>query len=334
MRRTALNTIVALLTGVASASGQALLPPKGEAYASVLFTNVFVKNHFLPAHPVDIGHIDTNVTLFDLTYGLTDRMAVTVGLPLVVSRYKGAFPHQPTNPEGPDNGEWNTNFQDLRFNVRYNLVKGPVAVTPYIGSVMPSNGYDFLAHSAPGRQLTEVQVGLSAATLLDQITPGLFLQARYGFAFMEKTLDVRPNNSNVDVELGYFLSPTIRVFGMAAGHYSHDGIDLPIPPIARVTLTPEQLTHHDQIVQEHYFNLGVGTSITLTESLDLYGSFVKQMAGRNTHQIDRALSMGVSWRFKRGRTEDLSAVTAPPAQVADRSARKSLVRCLCQKTAS
>ena len=155
-----------------------------------------------------------------------------------------------------------------------------------------------------------------------------------GFAFMEKTLDIRPNSSNLDVELGYFVSPRLRVFGMAAGHYSHDGIDLPVPPIARVTLTPEELIHHDQIVQEHFFNLGVGTSFSLTESLDLFGSYVKQMAGRNTHEVDRALSIGLSWRFKRGKTEDLSAVTAPPAPVGEQNARKSLVRCLCQKTAS
>jgi hypothetical protein len=40
----------------------------------------------------------------------------------------------------------------------------------------------------------------------------------------------------------------------------YNGIDLPIPPIARVVLPPAA---HDRIVREHFLNLSVGTASAL-----------------------------------------------------------------------
>ena len=81
-------------------------------------------------------------------------------------------------------------------------------------------------------------------------------------------------------------------------------------------------------------NVGGGTSISLTESIDLFGAFMKQIAGRNGHKIDRAVSLGITWSFRRQTLEDIVPVTAPPAApqtAALTPARKSLLRCLCQK---
>jgi hypothetical protein len=339
---TMLTWVVLLSLGTAAtARAQAFVPPKGDAFASVVFTNMFVENHFLPDRRVDVGHIDSNVALFDLTYGLTDRAAVTIGIPLVVSRYQGAFPHQPANPDAPDNSGWNSTFSDFRFSARYNLLRGPVAITPYVGSLVPSHAYDYVAHAAPGKNMRELQVGVAAAGLLDRFVPGMFVQGRYGFAVVEETVGIRPNYSSGDVEVGYFVTPSVRVFGMAAGRYSLDGIDLPIPPIARVVLPPEQLLNHDRIVREHFLNLSAGASVSLTESVDLFGAFMKQVTGRNTHEISRGISVGMSWAFKRQRNDE-AATSAPsqrpsPAPIAAEpgvdpgAAKRSLLRCLCQK---
>jgi hypothetical protein len=215
--RVVVGALLLALVPAATARAQALVPPKGDAFASLVFTNMFVENHFLPDYRVDVGHIDTNVALFDLTYGVTDRMAVTIGIPLVVSRYQGAFPHQPTNPDAPDNSGWNSTFSDFRFNVRYNLLSGPVAITPYVGSLVPSHAYDYVAHAAPGKQMRELQVGVAAAGLLDRLVPGMFVQGRYGFAVVEENVGIRPNYSSGDIEVGYFVTPSVRVFAMASG---------------------------------------------------------------------------------------------------------------------
>lgn len=334
------------VTGVARA--QAFVPARGDAFASIVFTNMLVENHFLPAHRVDVGHIDSNIALFDLTYGVTDRMAVTVGIPLVVSRYQGAFPHQAANPGAPDNTGWNSTFSDFRFNVRYNLARGPVAVTPYVGTLVPSHGYDYVAHSAPGKRLRELQFGVAAAGLLDRVLSGLFVQGRYGFAVVQEAVNIRPNHSSGDIEVGYFVSPSVRVFAMASGRYTHAGIDLPIPPIARATLPPEQFLNHDRIVREHFFNLSAGTSVSITDAVDVFASFMKQQAGRNTHDVSRAVSIGMSWALKRSNANDRGAEAArrqprgdeertaasrdTTAEVTPAAARRSLLRCLCQKT--
>ena len=79
-----------LVSGTAAtARAQAWLPAKGEGTVSVLFTNVLSKDHYLPDERFDFGHIDSNTMLFDVTYGVSDRLAVTAGLPVVMSRYRG-----------------------------------------------------------------------------------------------------------------------------------------------------------------------------------------------------------------------------------------------------
>ena len=80
-----------LVSGTAAtARAQAWLPAKGEGTVSVLFTNVLSKDHYLPDERFDFGHIDSNTMLFDVTYGVSDRLAVTAGLPVVMSRYRGS----------------------------------------------------------------------------------------------------------------------------------------------------------------------------------------------------------------------------------------------------
>jgi hypothetical protein len=114
-------------------------------------------------------------------------------------------------------------------------------------------------------------------------------------------------------------------------------------------LPPEQFVNHDQIVREHYLNLSAGTSVSLSDSVDVFAAFMKQKAGRNTHEVSRAISIGMSWAFKRQREpDDIAAAAAPTGRAVeslDRQrgdtqaaaateqtpARRSLLRCLCQK---
>ena len=311
-----------LFAAPSPASAQAWLPAQGEGYVSMVYTNLFVNRHYLPTTRYDIGEIDTNSFLFDASYGVTDRMAVSMSLPLMISRYRGSFPHHGTQPVPMDDGTWHSTFQDLRFNVRYTFVRGPLAVTPFVGTALPSHGYEYWAHSAAGRRLREVQAGVTAASQLDAITRGLFVQGRYAFGFSERALDIRPNHSYADVEVGYFVSRSVRLFGLGAGQLTHDGIDLPPPGLA-LLLTPEQRQHHDQIGRDNSLNIGTGAAIELTDSVGLFGSFLKQVAGRNGHQINRAVSLGLTWSFRRS-SEPL---------IRD-SRQRPLARCGCQKAVS
>jgi hypothetical protein len=273
-----------------------------------------------------VGPIDTTVLLADLTYGLTDRIAVDVALPLVTSKYSGPRPHPNTDV---DDGSYRTSATDLRFAVRYNVTRGGAVITPYIGSIVPSNDYAFYGHAAPGQRLRELQVGLYAAKLFDRGLPGLFVSGRYGYGFVEKVLDISHNRSLADLEVGYFFSPRFRAFTMMNAGYTHGGIDSPLNGLAG--LPPEYRTNHDQIQKVHHLNMGGGAAYSITDSFDVFGSFSRLVTGRNGHALDRGITVGASWSFSRKKSEDVVASNAPPA-----GGRRegSLIRCICQKSGS
>jgi hypothetical protein len=297
------------------ADAQAWLPGKGEGTVAVVFTNVKSQDHFLPDRRYDFGRIDANTILADVTYGITDRVAVTFGVPVVVSRYRGNFPHRPITL---DDGQWHATTQDFRFSVRYNVMRGPLVVTPFVGTDLPSRTYEFYAHAAPGRRLKEIAGGVSVAKLF--AVQGIILQGRYALTFSEGALEQSRRFSVASIEGGYFVTPSLRLLAMVSARIGHTGIDL--YPDSGAVLPAEVFTHHDQISRESFTNLGGGASYSLTERMDLFGAFTTTVQGRNTHAVNRGLSIGVSWSFG---PDDEAAL------MADTRRKKSLARCVCEK---
>ena len=299
-----LAPLVAAVLGGTPDSGwaQAWLPAKAEGYVSTVYSNVFSDTHYLPTERHDLGRIDSHVFLLDTTYGITDRIAVSVSLPLIMSRYTGQHAHHGTQSTVMDDGSWHSTFQDFRFSVRYNAVRGQTVITPFIGSAVPSHKYEYWAHSAAGRRLGELHAGLAAARLLDGIAPGLFVQGRYSYVFPQRVvdegLDLRPHRSNTDLEIGYFVTPSFSLAALAAAQITHAGIDLP-PPGVENPLTTVQRKHHDQIARENFLNLGVSAAFEFNQSIAVHGSVLRQVAGRNNHQVGRSVSVGLTWSFHR-----------------------------------
>jgi hypothetical protein len=191
-------------------------------------------------------------------------------------------------------------------------------VTPFVGTLVPSHDYIYFAHAAPGRNLKELQVGLVAAKLLDQLVPGLFVQGRYSYGFTEKVRDISHNRSNMDFEVGYFLTPSLRLLGLASGQYTHGGIDL----TGNLRATNLNLfLVHDQVQRDHQLNLGAGVAYALTEKIDLFSSLVHTVAKRNGHATHYGATVGVGWSFST-RSKDRAI-----AQTAERT----LLKCLCEK---
>ena len=194
------------------------------------------------------------------------------------SRYIGPFAHPQTDI---DDGVYRTSFSDVRFAVRYNLVREGAVITPYIGSVVPSSNYAYYGHAATGQQLNELQVGVYAAKLLERGLPGLFVSGRYGFGFVEKVLDISHNRSLGNLEVGYFFNSRFRAFTMANAGLTHGGIDFPINGLPGLPV--EYRPNHDQIQRVNFLEVGPGGAFSMTDSLDVFGSFSKQVAGRNGH---------------------------------------------------
>jgi len=100
------------------AAAQAWVPEKGEGTATLTLQDNFVKDHLgSGGQRFDVGHIRTFIAFQDIDYGITDKLALDVSVPFVLSKYYGPKPHQlPV-----DDGKYHGNFQDVRLNLRYNL---------------------------------------------------------------------------------------------------------------------------------------------------------------------------------------------------------------------
>lgn len=318
------------------AQAQAWVPAQGEGAVSVAFQSMRVKDHLSATTRVDVGPIDTMVVLTDVTYGITNRIALDVALPLVTSQYTGSRPHPDTHI---DDGTYRSTVTDLRVAMRYNLTRDGTIITPYVGTIVPSHRYAFYGHAAPGQRLREIQVGVYAATLLDRGLPGLFVSGRYGFGFVGKVLGISHNRSLADLEVGYFFSSRFRAFAMTNAGYTHGGIDFPLTGLPG--LRPEYRLNHDQIQKVHQLHLGAGAAYSITDSFDIVGSFSRLAAGRNGHALDRGIAVGASWSFSRKKPADTTTSRTPAGSLdkaaayapQDLSRREgSLVRCICQKS--
>jgi hypothetical protein len=312
-----------------SAQAQAWVAPKGEGSVTIAAQVMKVENHLSGTTEVAVGEIDTVAFIVDSTFSVTDKLSVDLAVPYITSRYVGPVPHPGSNR---DNGNYHGTLADLRFAVRYNLTRRGVVFTPYVGTTMPSTDYVFLAHSAPGPRLKELQFGAYAAKLFDAGIPNVFLSGRYSFGITEKVLEFRPNRSTADLEVGYFLSPRLRAFAMASGQFAHDGIDFPLG--GTPALPSAYRPVHDQIQKVHFVKVGAGAAFGVTDGFDVFGSFARQVTGRNGHALDYGITIGASWGFSLGRSRpEVEAAARSPRPVKGATARKegSLLRCICQK---
>jgi len=312
----------------AAAHAQAFVPAQGEGSVSFLFSDQFYRYHVNPTVQVDSGQIYTRTFLADVTYGLTDKIAVSIGVPMVATRYDGTAPHTLNGAVvAVDNGAWHETLQDVRFDVKYNVTRNlantGIVLTPFIGSITPSHQYDFYGHGAYGRDLNEVQIGASVAKLFEHGIPGLLIQGRYAYGFVRQVVDVAHNRSMGSLEAAYFATPKLRLLALSSGQITHGGIDFLGGPIMKAILTPDQFLHHDQIQEENMLTLGGGASYSLSDSLDVFGSMLHTVAQRNGHELARGLQVGVSWSFTTKHARSRIAAAE----------EESLVRCLCEKGA-
>jgi hypothetical protein len=324
----------AVLIVPAEAAAQAWVPAKGEGAIAIAAQSMNVKNHLAGTVPLAAGQIDTYVLLGDLSYGLTDKVAVDLAVPLVTSKYRGPFAHPGTDI---DDGTYRSTVTDFRMSVRYNITRKGMVFTPYIGTVVPSHGYQYYGHAAAGQRLREVQVGAFAAKLIASgRLAGLFVSGRAGYGFVEQVGDLSLNRTSGDFEVGYFLTPSLRAFGIVSGQYTHGGIDFPATG-GIAALPPEQRPVHDIIQQVHYVHAGGGVSYSISDSIDMFASFARLVSGRNGHALNRGITIGASWGFSRSKSNgNTTGAGAPSAEYARLTGKKegSLGRCICQKSAS
>ena len=306
---------ILLLCQASIGSAQAWLPQAREGSVSVLFQHLYVTDHLLgDGSAVDVGHITSDNLLVDATYGLTSKVALSLSVPYTASVYRGTKPH----PSVLDNGTYHGTLQDIRFDVRYNVVRSNIAITPFAAVLAPSHDYQYFAHAAPGRRLWELQIGTFVGHTFDRV-PGLFAQGRYSYGFAERLLGIRHDRSNVDLELGYFLTPSVRVFGLAATQVTHGGID--VPYLWRTQLPAALQPHHDRLARANFLEMGAGSQWSLSPTIDVFASVVTTVRGENVHALRYGVTFGTTYTFG----ERSMLLASREGQT------RRLIRCLCQK---
>src|SRR5207253_1208432 len=125
-----------------------------------------------------------------------------------------------------DNQRYHGTTQDFRLELAGNAIKHPFALTPFCAVVVPSHHYDVVGEAAPGRDLKELWVGLNAGRFLAPVLPRSYVQARYTYVFSQRFENVSTNRSNVETELGYFVTAAFALSMQLSMQRTHGGFTI------------------------------------------------------------------------------------------------------------
>jgi hypothetical protein len=312
MRRLAKALFCSLLlcAGCGRAVAQAWVPEKGDGSISTSYNFIFFRGHFTSeGKKVPEAAARAQSAVFQVEYGVTNKLALSVSLPIVAVRYASNNPPSPflqglfaqtLQSVGPnfyrhgflDDGSYHATLQDIHVNVRYNVLSRPLVITPFVTLVAPSHDYAYVGEAAPGRNLWEVQFGSSVGRTLDPFLRRAYVEAQFSFAVPEQSLNVRTTRVNIPVEFGYFLTRRIAVRGLGSWQHTYRGLRFPVD-----LTTPQLDLTHERLLKANYWHAGGGVSYALNHKTEISADVVTFLSGSNTH-YGTGLSMRISRNFK------------------------------------
>ena len=211
-RRRVLRSASAAFLVSSGVLAQAWLAPEGEASFAVGYQNTYTHDHiFSEGEERDRGRIRMSLLVFGLTYSFTDRLAAGASVPYVSARYEGNLPNIAPGLEWVDDGSYHGTVTDLRLDLRYNLLDEPAKVTPFLSVVIPTRDYASFGQAAPASGLEQYLAGVSVGRRLDPFLEAGYAQLRYTYTFVEEVIGVSHDRSNADLEIGYFLTPSLGI---------------------------------------------------------------------------------------------------------------------------
>jgi len=272
---------------------QAWTPPKGEGDYSVVLQDLYTRDHLLQeGQRLDAGHVNLVGVVQSIDFGITDKFAATLAVPFGAGRYRGKFPHQLPI----DDGTYHTSLQDLSMGLRYNWRARPLMLTPFVLGTFPINHYEHFAHSAIGTDSWEFRMGLNAGHHFETVLPRAYFQVQYSYAVVQSFMNFRPNKNRFNGEFGYFLTRRLSVRALALSQITDGGLDF--SDFHHRVATDPLWRQHDRISRTDILNLGGGAAYGITHNLDLFGSLLHTVWGRNGHALYTGVTVGVSWSFR------------------------------------
>ena len=301
LRAATIGALVLLAPALASA--QAFTPPEG--FGSVTVSAQLVDNtghRFSDGFLLSRGQSRTASLLFEVDYGITDRLAVTLGLPYVFAKYSGDLPAPSGLPVDACQC-WHSAFQDYGITARYRFGDRTWAVTPVARYSHPSHDYEYIGEAVVGKKLRELQVGVSSAVRLTGPLRKAAVQGSYLYSVVEKPIaSVSVNRTNATLGVGYALTSRLYLSGNGSWQQTHGGLRIgsptgnPFPvPGELGPIGSERFQQRDRLLRVNFWQAGGGVSYSLGP-VDVFGSVMKYVWGRNAHN-GQLYTAGVSWYF-------------------------------------
>jgi len=297
------------------AEAQAWVAPQGEGFVGFGFQHTWANEHLsFEGKAVDCGTMRAESLHLLGGFVPIERLGLTVGVAFVATKWTThGSPYNPNGykPHGPhDDGSWHATMEDARLDVRYRLFDEPLLVTPLAGIVFPTHEYVTAGHAGTGRGFVEAPVGLYAGRLLDPLLPDAWLQARYAYTFVEHTQDMETgetlntNRSNLDVELGYFLTASLSARILGAFQWGHGGLE-------DISVAGQEFEEHDRRLRASWQKIGGGVTYSAGR-VDVSFVALWTLGGKNTARW-YTLAAAVAWNFGRENFESILGTKTRPA---------------------
>jgi hypothetical protein len=223
-----------------------------------------------------------------------------------------------------DDGRYHGGLQDFRFDVRYNVSRRNLMVTPFFQAGIPSHDYPTLGHGAVGTDQREYRIGVNIGRQVGRWLPKAYVQGRYAFGMVQEVAHVAPKRSYAEFQFGYILNRHLSVQASTVWTHSHNGIDY-INGVFPNDLTDEQYLNHDRISRLNLLDVGGSATYAITRKTSLFAGWGRSISGANTHLRAIVLTVGVTKSFA-GRSREEKASALPSAEP-----QKALV-CTCAKS--
>lgn len=268
--------------------GQAWVPPKGEGNVSLTFQHrKATEQLFTNGIEGDIGALRAGNAFLTFDYAIMDRLAVSVGVVYINSKYNGSGGHGPL-----DDGEFHGSFQDVSVGLRYAVPFKAVTITPAVGFGAPLNAYETAGFNAVGRDLQQYTVGAAIGWVPRRSRPKVHFEGGYRYVFVEEALGVDTDRQVVEAEVGYSFTRRLTGLAQVYRQTSTGGVDL----LELGGLPPQIQRNHDRILALEEDRAGLGLGFRIGQSLNLVALYSDTLDGENI-EASRSFTLSVGWSF-------------------------------------
>ena len=256
-------------------------------------------------HHEEFGEVITRALFLNVDYGLTDRLAISAALPFTSNRYTGSDPHDPrvdlpfaNDQRFLDDGRFHGAWSDWSVGLRYQWLRKPFLVTPFIGYSHPTHNYTFFAHAAPGGDQWSWQAGVQVGDWLPPPAQQFFWQAGYTYSYMQALSHRRVNHGTLSLGVGYAAARYdlhVRI-----EHQNSFGPALNLPEDffnSDGSLNLDNLYYHDQLAAARYTKAMIGIDYRIGRHYQLSLSLGRTLNGADVHIWDYETSVGLTRDF-------------------------------------